>query len=252
MDDLHSVVLNMLSNVVWLPVGALGAWIGYFFTVRLPRRRLWRIADPAKLTVCVSDSTNTNTGVYHRPSTGIGQVRAMALAINSLNAAYHKHLDVGHILLSTDHMHDRMDNDLLILGGLKTNRVAAEFFKAIGNEQPATQEKTVITWRVKQQNGQRIDDGAIEYNGYAVNRKVAQDYGLILRMQSPFTAKDRTVILFSGSHTYGTAAAAKYFTENKGLRHLLKRKQKNLVALVRTQVIDGFPTTLKLEHYYTW
>ncbi|HEU5375316.1 MAG TPA: hypothetical protein VFV38_07755 [Ktedonobacteraceae bacterium] len=252
MDDIHSILINLLSNVVWIPVGMITAWFVYFVGVRLPHRRLWRLSDPSKLTVCASNSTNTNTGVYSRPSTGIGQVRAMALAINSLNVAYHKQLDVKHILLSTDHIQDRMENDLLILGGPKTNRVAAELFKAIEFEQPAIQIKTVIYWRTKLRDGHWIDDGADTYDGHAVNRKVIQDYGLIVRMQSPFTSRQRTVILFSGSHTYGTVVAAKYFTESKDIRHLLKRKQQNLVVLVSAQIIDGYPTKLRLERYHTW
>ena len=252
MDDIHSLLLNLLSNVIWVPVGMVTAWLAYFLGVRFPHKRLWRLTDPSKLTVCASNSTNTNTGVYSRPSTGIGQVRAMALAINSLNAAYHKRLDVRHILLSTDHIQDRMENDLLILGGPKTNRVAAEFFKAIEHEQPTIQVKNTIYWRVKQRNGQWVDDGAIEYEGYAVNRKVTQDYGLVIRMQSPFTSRERTVILFSGSHTYGTVAAAKYFAESKDIRHLLKRRHQNFVGLVSAQIIDGYPTKLRLERYHTW
>jgi hypothetical protein len=252
MDDIHSVLLNLLSNLIWIPVGMIAAWLAYFMGVRLPHRRLWRVADPSSLTVCASNSTNTNTGVYSRPSTGIGQVRAMAVAMNSLQAAYRKQLDIRHILLSTDHIQDRMENDLLILGGPKTNRVAAELFKAIEHEQPALQVKNTIYWRVKQHGGQWVDDGILEYEGHAVNRKVTQDYGLIVRMPSPFTSRSRTVILFSGSHTYGTVAAAKYFTESKDVRRLLKRKQRNLVALVSAQIIDGYPTKLKLEQYYAW
>lgn len=252
MGDIHSVLINLLSNLVWLPVGVVGTAVGYFLSVRLPHRRLWRLADPANLTICASNSTNTNTGVYSRPSTGIGQVRALALAVNSLHAAYHKKIDIKHILLSTDHVQDRMENDLLILGGPKTNRVAAELFKAIQYEQPVFMIKTVIYWRVKQRDGQWVDDGVLEYDGHAVNRKITQDYGLIIRMQSPFTSRSRTVILFSGSHTYGTVAAAKYFTESKDMRRLLRRKQQNLVALVSTQVIDGYPTKLRLERYYAW
>jgi hypothetical protein len=252
MDDIHSVLLNLLSNLIWVPVGMIAAWLAYFIGVRLPHRRLWRVADPPSLTVCASNSTNTNTGVYSRPSTGIGQVRALAVAINSLHTAYRKQLDIRHILLSTDHIQDRMENDLLILGGPKTNRVAAELFKAIEHEQPVVQVKNAIYWRVKQRGGQWVDDGVLEYEGHAVNRKVTQDYGLIIRMQSPFTSRSRTVILFSGSHTYGTVAAAKYFTESKDIRRLLKRKQQNLVALVSAQVIDGYPTKLRLEQHYAW
>lgn len=252
MSDVHAVLINLLSNLVWFPVGVLAAWVGYFVGVRLPHRRIWRLADPSRLTVCASNSTNTNTGVYSRPSTGIGQVRALALAISSLHAAYHKKLDIKHILLSTDHMQDRMENDLLILGGPKTNRVAAELLQAIQYDQPVVQVKTVIYWRVKRRDGQWLDDGVLEYDGHAVNRKITQDYGLIVRMQSPFTSRDRTVILFSGSHTFGTLAAAKYFTESKDIRRLLKRKQQNLVALVSAQIIDGYPTKLRLEQHYTW
>lgn len=252
MDDIHSVLINLLSNVLWVPVVAVVAWLAYFIGVRLPHRRIWRLADPSRLTVCASNSTNTNTGVYARPSTGIGQVRALALAINSLHAAYRKKMDIRHILLSTDHMQDRMENDLLILGGPKTNRVAAELFQAIQQEEPAYMIKNTIYWRVKQRGGQWVDDGILEYEGHAVSRKITQDYGLIIRMRSPFTAKARTVILFSGSHTYGTVVAAKYFTESKDIRRLLKKKQQNLVALVSAQIIDGYPTKLRLEQYYTW
>lgn len=81
MDDIHSLLLSLLSNVVWVPVGMVTAWLACFIGVRLPHKRLWRLTDPSKLTVCASNSTNTNTGVYSRPSTSIGQVRAMALAL---------------------------------------------------------------------------------------------------------------------------------------------------------------------------
>ena len=67
MSDVHAVLINLLSNVVWLAVGACSAWVIYFVSVRLPRRRLWRLADPANLTVCASNSTNTNTGAYWYP-----------------------------------------------------------------------------------------------------------------------------------------------------------------------------------------
>lgn len=139
-----------------------------------------------------------------------------------------------------------------MLGGPKTNRVAAELLKALEQEQPVVQVKNTIYWRVKQRNGQWVDDGVVEYEGFAVNRKVTQDYGLIIRVQSPFTSRRRTVILFSGSHTYGTVAAAKYFTEYKELRRHIKGKQKNFVLLVSAQVIDGYPTKLRLERVHTW
>ncbi len=67
-----------------------------------------------------------------------------------------------------------------------------------------------------------VGSGALEYEGHAINRNVVMDYGLIVRASNPFTSRDRTAILFAGSHTYGTIAAAKFFTEDlhKYLRKL--------------------------------
>jgi hypothetical protein len=65
--------------------------------------------------------------LYHRPATGIGQVRALTLATRSLNQAYSKKFDVRNILLSDENLQERIENDILILGGPKNNRVAAKF-----------------------------------------------------------------------------------------------------------------------------
>jgi hypothetical protein len=85
-DDLHSIFINILSSILWLPLGALLAYIVFYFQVRHPRRRLWHLHDPGDLVICAANSTTTDTGVYQRPATGIGQVRAIALAIESLGS----------------------------------------------------------------------------------------------------------------------------------------------------------------------
>ncbi|GHO65552.1 hypothetical protein KSD_42260 [Ktedonobacter sp. SOSP1-85] len=254
MEDIHSILINVLSNIVWLPIGALLAYIGFFFSVRLPHRALWQVKDPANLVVCASSSTTTNTGVYNRPATGIGQVRALALALRSLHHAYHKHLDIRNILLSTDHLQERIENDLLILGSSKTNAVTARFLELLEDEQPAKVIDSLIIWRIHKAGGQWVDQGAVEYEGSAMKRQVVNDYGLIIRAYNPFTLRKRTAILFSGSHTYGTVAAAKFFTENMQglLRKLTKDGRKNFVILVSTQVVEGYPTRMKVERSYAW
>ena len=136
MDDIHSILISLLTNFVWLPIGVLLTFIGYFIQVRMPKKRLWQVKDPSHLVVWSAASTKTNTGVYHRPATGIGQVRALTLATRSLNQAYSKKLDVRNILLSDDDIQNSFDNDLLILGGPKNNRVAAEFLDLLHDEQP--------------------------------------------------------------------------------------------------------------------
>jgi hypothetical protein len=127
MDDIHSLLIGLLTNFIWLPIGAMLIFLGYFIQVRMPKRRLWQVKDPSHLIVCSAASTKTNTGVYHRPATGIGQVRALTLATRSLNQAYSKKFDVRNILLSDENLQERIENDILILGGPKNNRVAAKF-----------------------------------------------------------------------------------------------------------------------------
>jgi energy-coupling factor transporter transmembrane protein EcfT len=166
MDDIHSILVSLISNLVWLPIGAFLALIGYFIQVRLPHRRLWRLGNPANLVICAATSTTTNTGVYHRPATGIGQVRALALAIRSLNHAYQRKMDFNNILLSIDHLQERIENDLLLLGGPKNNQVSERFLKTIAHEQPAMQVDTKIIWRIHRSHsqGQWINQGALYFS----------------------------------------------------------------------------------------
>ncbi|GCE04712.1 hypothetical protein [Dictyobacter aurantiacus] len=254
MEDIHSILINVISNIAWLPIGIVLTAVSIWIKVRVPNRRLWRVDDPARLTVCVATSTTTNTGLYNRPSTGIGQVRALALATRSLNKAYSNKLDVSNIILSVEPLQDRFDNDLLILGGPKNNKIAAKFLSLISEEQPAAQIDSMIVWRVHKSGGHWIDQGALEYEGQAVNRRVEVDYGLIVRAQSPFTSHPRTAILFAGSHTYGTVAASKFFTEDlhQHLRKLTRDGRKNFSVLISTQVVDGHPTKMKVERSYAW
>ena len=101
---------------------------------------------------------------------------------------------------------------MLILGGPKNNQITEKFFELMDDKQPAIQNGSTIYWR-KKEDDKWIDDGADVYNGEVHDGKVVKDYGLALRTQSPFTAQPRTVVLFCGCHTYGTLAAARYFTE---------------------------------------
>jgi hypothetical protein len=254
MEDIHSIAVNLLANFIWLPIGALLTLIGFWLKVRLPNRKLWQISNPSSLVVCAATSTSTNTGVYRRPATGIGQVRALAVATRSLTRAYSRHLDIQNILLSVDPLHDRIENDLLILGGPKNNQLAGRFLDLLVDEQPAMQTESLILWRVDRAGGKWVSQGALEFEGQAVNRQVVTDYGLIIRAQSPFTSRNRTVILFTGSHTYGVVAAAKFFAEDlqPHLRKLIREGRKNFAVLVSTHIVGGHPTKLKMERSYAW
>jgi len=254
MEDIHSIYINILSNAVWLPIWAVLVYLAFFIRIRLPRRRLWRLKDPSHLVVSAATSTTTNTGVYNRPATGIGQVRALILATRSLQNAYRRQLDIQNILLSKEPLHECIENDLLILGGPKNNEVAAKLFELLADEHPVRIIESLILWRTNRVGGRWVDQGALEYEGHAINRKVVMDYGLIIHTPNPFTSRKRTVILFAGSHTYGTVAAAKFFTEDlhKYIRKLTRNGRESFVVLVSTHIVNEYPTNIKIERSYAW
>ncbi len=254
MEDLRSILDNLLSNAIWLPIGVLLAYLGFWIQVRFPNRTLWQLKDPSHLVVCAANSTTTNTGAYHRPATGVGQLRALVLATRSLTRAYRRQLDIQNILLSNEPLQERIENDLLILGGSQNNEVAAKFLDLLNGEQPARIIGRMMIWRTNYVSNRWVDQGALEYEGHAINRKVVMDYGLIIRSYNPFTSRNRTAVLFAGSHTYGTIAAAKFFTEDlhKHLRKLTRNGRKNLVVLVSSHIVNGYPTKMNIERSYAW
>ncbi len=221
------------------------------------RQGLWQVAQPEKLVVVASTSVEVYTGEYWRKCTGIGQLGAFACAVDSLSKAY-DNLCYEHVYLSKQISGQvsgkLLKNDLLLLGSPKTNHISKRFLRGIRNSQVARQEKDTILWK---DNVTTPWTGAEKFRGRTSRRRVISDYGLIIRTRSPFQA-DRTVILFSGSHTYGTMAAALYFvTEmltDKEYLESRKQKKNNIAALVKADVEGGFPVNIcRLDgKFYAW
>jgi len=256
MNDVHNILVNLISNFIWAFIGALTIGMYYYARVRLPKRRLWRLTNPISLVICVSNTEKMDTGVYYRPATGIGELRALTVAVESLSRAYRRKLDIKNILLAGDPLHERYENDLLLLGGPKNNKVTAEYLKLqdVNGKIPVRLTSDAIIWRCKKKAGRWIDDGAIEYTSKAENKNVIQDYGIVIRMRSPFTTNKRTFILLSGIHTYGTIAAAKYFTEDmqRGWHWIFKLRKPNVAALVSTHIIDDYTVNIELIKFESW
>ncbi len=261
MNDIHNIIINLISNFIWFPIGALiGALIVsifYFVRVMHPKRRLWRLTNPKNLVAFASNAPITDTGVYYRPATGIGELRALFLAVESLSRAYTRELDIKNILLASDHLlQERLENDLLLIGGPNHNRITASYLDLADEKQPLPFQQTsdAIIWRCKKLAGKWVDDGAVKYTSKVDNKNIIQDYGIVVRVQSPFTANTRTVILLSGIHTYGTIAAAKYFTEDmlKGWRGFFRLRNRNIAALVHTHIIDDYTVNVELIKFESW
>jgi len=239
-----AILLGLAVNLIWVGLGTVGVFGVRFLLEVTPTRRLWRLHDPRALVICASTSTRTDTGEYSRPATGIGQVRALAITTHSLHRGY-RGLDTRNILLSDDQIHGRIENDVILLGGPKNNILTRRLLDKLRLQSLVDQSGSVISWL----------HGANrrEFVPVTTDRVVTIDYGLVVRVRNPFSSSNTTACLFSGGHTFGTIAAARYFTEA-----LFRRSRfgagvaRNYVAVVRCEIMDGHPINVTLETEHAW
>jgi hypothetical protein len=227
--------VNLLANGVWVIGGILLTFLGRYFFIVVPSQRLWRFHKPDSVVICTA-TNKTDTGLYIRPSTGIGQVRALVFIVTSLNKAY-KRFDFKRILLSTEQIGHYIENDLILLGGPKNNQVTKLFLEKFDFYNLVNQsDDGSIYW----QKTNKVFSGEIK------NEVVVKDFGYIVCTRNIFSANSHNrLVLFSGSHTYGTIAAAKYFCET--VLKSAKYRQADYVILVSCDVIDGYPVNVQEE-----
>lgn len=237
-------IVNIIASFAFFLLGNITFYFYRLFSVIEPIKRLWNISDSKSLIICAATSTKTDTGKYVRPATGIGQVRALGYSIESLSKAYN--VKIQNILFSDDQVQKQIENDIIILGGPKNNDIARLFLDKLKDIRTVVyQENNTIYWNVR--NEER------EFNAIEKNQKVIKDYGLIIRGINQFSnqPKKSSFCLFTGCHTYGTIAAAKYFTEEYVRKFSWFSKNKeNLILLVECDIIDGFPVGIQIIKEY--
>lgn len=168
---------------------------------RIGSRRLWRISNYETVLIVTSLSVKTDTGTYSRPATGLGQVRALATIAPSLTRAG-SDAAWQNLLVPSQCDGSDLEHDLILLGGPKNNSITEKYLEMLNHKVlPAQFGSEIIL-----PDGQRLE-------GRVFNDEVVEDYGLILSTPNPYSSNTRTV-LFSGSHTFGTAAAAYWWTRN--------------------------------------
>lgn len=222
---------QFVSAIIAAIVTAVLAGVRWLLVKRLPSRRMWRFTPGREILIVVSSAGPVNTGVYQRPTTGIGQVRGMLILGPLLLNAFHG-LDLERVRLSDETMGRELENNLLVLGGPEHNRVTKMLLDQLAPQLPFTAANNIITW-----------DGDT-YEGDAVNGTIANDYGYVVRAANPFNSKSRIVIM-AGSHTYGTVAAARWLTNEGSSRKL----PIDLAILVEADVIfEGHVATPRPIH----
>ncbi len=225
LDAAKDVLVNLLAAGLLALAAAAWAW-----NRRLRARSLWPFRGD-KFTAVLATSSTQSTGIYMRPASGIGQIRALAILVPSILRAWRRRVDVSDVMLSAD-VTSEIDNDLVLLGGPKNNKITHDFLARVqGTDGAPNQIDSIIYW-----------EGA-EYSAKLGEGVAAQeDFGLILRWKNPHDPQ-RTVILLSGASTYGTIAAALWYvgqrdpTSEQESKSLMQNRY--FTALVRSPVTNG-------------
>lgn len=200
--------MDILSNLIF---GIIGAVLGSGAIALVARawrrtaaRRRWCLAQPSTLRVIVAASGRQDTGEYPRPTTGIGQARALATIAPSLARAY-RAVQLDRVFVATDEIGRELEGDLILLGGPKTNRATQLMLEEM--------ERAGLPLGVTQHES-KIETHERAFEGTVSGGDVTEDFGLVIRTRNPLASSGSLVIL-SGSHTFGTGAAARFFVEGK-------------------------------------
>lgn len=241
MDD---IVISLIASVIWVFFGFFANRLRKYISLIYPSKRLWQLKQPENFIMCIANSTITDTGSYYRPATGIGQVKAVAALTVSIKNTY-KQTHIDYIYMSTDQLHNKIENDLILIGGTKNNSISKSYLELMKDEQPLQMDLNEFVWSNK-------DEDIEIFAGKTVDKEVVYDYGVIMRTYNPFSDnKATTAILIAGSHTFGTVAASRYFIEN-----IIKNKsiveKDNFVVLIGCSIINNQATNIKVIKKYSW
>lgn len=235
LDSLWGTVQGELIGFV---LGAVVVATGRVWRTQV-HKSVWQLRDPSSLVICVSDSTQTDTGEYTRPATGIGQVRALATIAPHLARAYES-VDLERIAFPHEVRGWGLGHDLVLLGGPVTNSVTERLFEEFGDKIPARFDGADI-----------ITSDGERHAGKIKNAKVAEEVALIVWSRNPFSDQDETrLIVLAGAHTFGTLAAAQYLTRRYGRRR--RMSDDSFVEVVRARVVDGHVAKARSEFRTTF
>lgn len=242
MDPINLLFEAFVGAAIGFAISGIVAFVAK--RVKVSRaKRLWRLREPVKLSVVLSTSASVDTGAYNRKMTGLGQARALGLLVPSLTRAYGE-LDSNVVNLSVYMRGESKENDLILLGGPKNNEVTREVLSRLAPTLPIT-----IQTNGDEEILRKTADGSMVALPPAStpapsHSRAGEDYGYILRAVSCFNPKT-SVTVFAGTHTYGTAAAVRYFLGNSKQFRSLGKRQYALVVKVRVME-DEFIETPEL------
>jgi hypothetical protein len=240
--DLADFVLEQVLGVL---LGVMATLVSVFV---IPRQ-LWRLHDahqPRALKIVASFREPEKTPAYRLPVTGVGQLRAVGALAPSLVRSYGWRWKESVAIVSGSGPMGvpQLAGNLILLGGTSRNEVTRRLLEKHGDRIGIRQE-----FGDTELYGDRLffrEDGGSwrAFGGTPApldgdgSGQITEDYALILRMPNPWDSGGRAqCVVFSGVHTFGTAAAATHFVRQWWKPRWWRRA--GVAALIRVEVEDG-------------
>ena len=218
--------LSQWLGVLKFAAGAVTAIVGAVLSRKWPHMLLWKLSPMAPATICLATSARINTGKYVRPTTGIGQVQALALVVPSVLRGY----GVGSrpkVVFSDQVSPDLLKRDLILLGGAKNNEYTRRIFEEYSQCTAFEFIKDMNTFAFEGE----------EYTGVTRGGRVVEDWAIIMRVPNPYSEGATQVTVLAGVHTHGVAAAAEYYvTRMINWNSILRR---HFICLVKVEVVGS-------------
>jgi hypothetical protein len=236
----HSLALDQPKDLAKYIVAAAAGWLLKFVRDRWRTRharRFWRPFLSADLRVVVGRFDSKEFLAFEQSGLmGCGDAYALAELqryLGQIGASQIQTVFAGH-----DYDAGVLQHTLISLGGPDANAVTRELVKKIDSSMKFGDPRiNEIAIRDTTSNRSYAPDNLDEDGS-------GTDYGLILRVPSPYIP-GKEVMIMAGSFGQGTLAAVRYLSSQEFLKLPVSKKEGTLECLVKTDVVRGSPQAVR-------
>jgi hypothetical protein len=141
---------------------------------------------------------------------------------------------------STVELNTLSQDNLIILGGPKANKISEHYWEEIKSKVPYKICLETQTIQLGDKTYTPQKDG---------NGKYKTDYSLVVKISKP--KSDKHVYFFAGCHGFGTSGSTRIVSEKAHVAKLAKRVgNKDFVAIVETNIVNGSVDTVQISEAF--
>lgn len=227
--------MQIVIGIALLAAGAIIDRVATAVWSRTAERRRWQFEVPDQLRISISGSVVEDTG-DQQFTTGLEQAKALAVVLPSLGRAW-RSVDVRNVTVSGQ-VGGGYEGNLVLMGEPDSNQVTKDVLDEFGQRLGVSHDGTSIKLYdfeglvrdvpraflaevTEEEHDYEFVDNDFEkvvswyWRLEAYGEPVQEDYGLVIRVLNPFgdSAVQHRIVIFCGSHRYGTLAAARWFVD---------------------------------------